>query len=87
MGTTQDEISAWFDAGVTKGATHMIVVCDTFDYTDYPVYVSKGESAQEKFNQNNGRPNMTKAMECYALWKPKQSQLTQRRTFDFEPAP
>lgn len=32
MGTTQQEISEWFDRGVKEGATHMIVVCDTFDY-------------------------------------------------------
>jgi hypothetical protein len=32
MATTKEDISQWFDEGVKKGATHMLVVTDTFDY-------------------------------------------------------
>lgn len=37
--TSRNDISSWFDSGIQLGATHMIVVCDTYDYDDYPVYV------------------------------------------------
>ncbi len=37
--TTRQQISDWYDQGVTLDATHMLVVTDTFDYDDYPVYV------------------------------------------------
>lgn len=81
--TSQADLSRWFDEGVARGATHMIVVCDTYDWTDYPVYVSGGDP-QIVFNANNG-PNMTKAMECYALWKPKDAQIkTLGRIRDFD---
>ena len=43
MPATRDEILAWFDRGAALGATHMIVVCDTFSYEDYPVFVMPGE--------------------------------------------
>ena len=40
MATTQMDIKNWFDQGVKDGATYLIVVCDTFDHSDYPAYVS-----------------------------------------------
>ena len=42
------ELLQWILDGKKKKATHMIDVCDTFDYDNYPVYVKKGESLEEK---------------------------------------
>ena len=39
--TTNTDIGEWFDDGVELGASHMIIVCDTFDHEDYPVYVKQ----------------------------------------------
>lgn len=39
MSCTQEEIRAWLLEGKAQGATHTIIVCDTFDYEDYPVHV------------------------------------------------
>ena len=86
MGATRDDISRWFDQGHADGATHMIVVCDTYDHEDYPVYVMPGTDLRKTFDLNNG-PNMTRAMECYALWKPKDPQMGQYRVMDFEAKP
>ena len=36
--TTRGMISEWFDRGVADGAKHMLVICDTFDHDDYPVF-------------------------------------------------
>jgi len=83
MAASREDISRWFDEGVAKNATHMIVVCDTYDWEDYPVYVSSNPEAA--WHQNNG-PNMTRAMECYALWKSKDEQMRQHRVRDFEEA-
>ena len=44
--TTKHEIAQWFDRGVSEGATHMIVVCDTFDHEDYPVYVTPSDDVR-----------------------------------------
>ena len=49
MGTTAEDIGRWFDEGVEEGATHMIVVCDTYDYEDYPVFVKKGQDVRKVY--------------------------------------
>jgi hypothetical protein len=74
LATTKQDISEWFDRGVRYMATHLIVVCDTFDYEDYPVFVSREESVTERVNYFNG-PNMQKVMEVYNLSLDKEEQL------------
>lgn len=69
MAATYEEIKAWFDEGVQKKATHLIVVCDTYDYDDYPKYVMPGEDVKAKIAEVRGQ-NMTKIMEVYNLRKP-----------------
>jgi hypothetical protein len=48
MATSKEDIKVWIKRGQDQKATHMIVVCDTFDWEDYPVYVSASENVQEK---------------------------------------
>jgi hypothetical protein len=38
--TSKQQISDWFDEGVKNNATHMIIVCDTYEHDDYPVWAS-----------------------------------------------
>jgi hypothetical protein len=61
--TTLNQIQQWIDIGKAKFATHMIVVCDTFDYTDYPVYVMDNEDVNEKRNSYHDADCMSKVME------------------------
>lgn len=76
MGTSREDLKRWFEEGIAQGATHMIVVCDTFDYEDFPVYVKVGEDIEDKAVKYNG-PNMAKIMEVYNLhsmtWEEQQS--------------
>ncbi len=67
------ELMAWFQEGVEKKATHMIVVVDTFDYEDYPAYVMEGEDVREREKQFQG--NMQRVMEVYDLRKDMESQM------------
>ena len=60
----------------------MIVVCDTYDWDDYPVYVMPTEDAQKKYSEYNG-PNMQKVMEVYNLKKDIDKQVGQHRAFEF----
>ena len=58
IATTQDDVEWWKKCGIRKGARYLIVVCDTFDLEDYPVYVMPGESlrdTQDKYNQKMQR--------------------------------
>lgn len=80
---TTKEIREWLECGKAQGATHMLVVCDTFDWSDYPVFVMPGENVRE-IAKKNGGPNMTRLMEVYNLALPFDEQLTPfRRVFNY----
>lgn len=67
MAASKEDIVGWVKEGAKKkGVTHVLIVCDTFDYEDYPVYVKKGEDVHAVARANNG-PNMTRLMEVYSL--------------------
>jgi hypothetical protein len=76
--TDKLEISEWFEQGVEKGATHMIVVCDTFDYEDYPSYAFSDAEIIEK-NKHFSSASMQKVMEVYDLRADKMDQMNERR--------
>lgn len=82
-GASKSDISHWFDCGVKEGATHMIVVCDTYDYDDYSVYVMPGESPKKKVEKYSGK-NMQTVMEVYDLSKDKEEQLNEHRVYNYD---
>ena len=86
MATSREDISRWFDAGVAKGATHMIVACDSFDHDDYPIYVMPGENVRSRTDQV-GKESMQRVMEVYALHLSKAAQLGEHRAFHYDPPP
>lgn len=83
MGTSRETISRWFDAGKDADFTHMIVVCDTYDYEDYPVYVDRDEDVRDKFREFNG-VNMQRVMEVYSFKVDKDIQMSETRAFHYE---
>ena len=84
MAATLEDITDWLLSGrQRKGITHMIVVCDTFDYDDYPVYVSSKENVREVFSEYDGK-NMQQVMEVYSYKKDLKEQLKKGRAFCFD---
>jgi len=77
--TSRLDISDWFDRGVFEGKSHMLVMCDTFDYEDYPVFTDTDEECLNKY-KNPGK--MQGVMEVYDLKAEKNEQLNQRRVFN-----
>lgn len=75
-------IQSWLVSGQKRGATHMLVVCDTFDYTDYPVFVMPGEDVKKIETEYNDR-EMSQVMEVYSLSKPIDPQLSKRQNFEY----
>lgn len=82
MATSRPELIAWFNRGVEKEATHMIVVCDTFDHEDYPVYVPAGKNPRTEAAKYDGR-NMQKIMEVYDLRLDRDEQMAEVRAFHY----
>ena len=67
MAATREDIVRWVQEGAkTPDATHVLIVCDCYDYEDYPVVVVRGQDVRVVAAANNG-PNMTKLMEVYSL--------------------
>lgn len=80
MATTKDDIRRWLERGKEGGASHMVVCCDTFDRSDYPVYVQTAEAAHAKVKSPG---EMQKVMEVYKLDLDWDAQLAERRAFHF----
>jgi hypothetical protein len=85
MAASKQEIGGWFDAAKEGGATHMLVVLDTFDNSDYPAYVYPDADPDKKADGYNSR-EMTRVMEIYDLSMDKDAQLAQRRCWNARPA-
>jgi hypothetical protein len=74
-----DDIKAAYDRGEKEGATHMIVAWDSFDETNYPIYVMPGEDPHEK------RPSNGDAVdECYRYSLGWESQSKEVRAYHWE---
>ena len=82
MAASRQTIEKWFKAGLEQSAGHMIVVCDTYDWTDYPVYVSQGQDPKVIVEYCK-RAGMQKIMEVYNLSMDMETQLNQYRAFNY----
>lgn len=75
--TSKAEIKEWFDNGVKKNAVYMIIVCDTFSYEDYPVYIMPDQNAYD-IKEHYDNKNMQRIMEIYDLKLNLDEQLSGR---------
>ena len=78
MTATREGIQRWLKEGEAKGATHLIVACDTFDYENYPVFVMPGESCRKKIEEVKGS-SMQSVDEVYDFAMSVTRQLSEPR--------
>ena len=83
MAATKQDIEQWLTVDVPDKATHMAVVCDTYDWSDYPVYVTEGQDAHKELEKYVRGDNMAKLMEVYNLKMDIQAQLKEHRVFNY----
>ena len=81
MSTTREEIRKWLNDAKMADASHVIVVCDTYDYSDYPVFVKKTDDIHQKIDVYHGK-NMQRIMEIYNLNQDIEQQLNQERCWN-----
>lgn len=77
MAATRQDIDRWFDRGIANGARHMLVVCDTFDHDDYPVFTHSDAECLARYKEPG---NMQRVMEVYDLRAEKAEQMNEHRT-------
>lgn len=71
MATSAEDIKGWWKRAKKEGARYMVVVCDTFDYYDYPVNCASVELAKLVVTQPG---DMQRVMEVYDMSKPFRSE-------------
>ena len=79
MTTTKDDLRRWFDEGVADGMWYMLILCDTFDHEDYPVYY---DTDAECLMRCECPGEMQRVMEVYDLRKDRDAQLAVSRVFN-----
>ncbi len=80
--TTKQDIRKWLESGLEKNATHVIVVVDTFDWEDYPVYVSPDDDVRKKEIKYK-ETRMQRVMEIYNLSMDLDEQLNESRAWNY----
>ena len=76
MSTSSETLQTWFDIGAEDGKAYMLVFCDTYDHSDYPVYADTKEEAEARSENLN---SMERLMEVYDLNADKASQFQGNR--------
>lgn len=66
MAASKAQIRAWFHVAEREGATHMLMVCDTYDWEDYPVNCEGEEAARKRYAELH-EVNMQRVMEVYKI--------------------
>ena len=72
------EIKKWLEDAKSKGSGFLIVMCDTFDNDDYPIFIEKGEDIKEEVKKLH-RKDMQRAVEIYDMDKDLDSQIEEHR--------
>lgn len=81
MAASLDDIKRWVNSAKERNCTHLIVVCDSCDFDDYPVYVSKDEDINERIEYYR-KAEMQRIMEIYNMSMDLDSQLKDHRAYN-----
>lgn len=76
MAATREDIEGWFKLGVAESKAYMLVICDTYDHSDYPSYFDTADGAKAK-KLHPGE--MQRVMEVYDLRADMKTQMSQHR--------
>lgn len=78
---TAQEVREWVTRAKTKkNVTHVLIVCDHFDYEDYPVEVKEEQDIREVIAKYSG-VNMQSIMELYSMKLDIEKQLREHRSW------
>jgi hypothetical protein len=77
------DLDRWFEEGLRRGATHLIVVCDEFSREDFPVYVMPDQDVRSRLAEYDG-VQMHAIHEVYRLDLDKAAQMAERRAYHLD---
>lgn len=79
MSTSISEIRKWVTEA-PKGTSFVIIACDRFDHSDFPVYAGTPEKASSEIKRLNSA-DMTSVEEVYDLSMDLESQLSEPHAY------
>jgi len=79
---SKEDIHEWLKEGKKKGMTHVIIVCDDFQWEDYPIYIMPGQDVKE-IEKKHGVEQMERVMEIYNLSLPLEPQIEEERAWHY----
>lgn len=80
MTTKKQDIKNWIQKGMEQHSTHVVIAVDTWDYEDYPIYISVEENVHDTINSYKDKQD--RIMEVYNLSIDIDSQLNEYRTWN-----
>lgn len=83
MTATKQDIKGWLEQAKEGGATHLIIAVDTFDFDNYPVYVSPQEDVLKEYGRIIGS-SMQGVDEVYNMSMDINKQLKEHRAMHME---
>jgi len=84
--TTKLELRAQFELGKRNGCSYLVMVCDQFEWEDYPVYVDADEDIFDCISYYRHSP-MQQIMGVYDLNQDRDEQLNSPCNFRHPPFP
>lgn len=77
MSTSNEQLENWFNDGIENNQRWMLIICDTYEWSDYPVYFSADQKDEclKRISQAQAGDNMQRLMECYDFDISKSKQL------------
>jgi hypothetical protein len=81
MSATLQDIQQWLESAKKKGASHLIVALDTYDHSNYPVYVGHNENIEDEIERVESQ-NMQGIDEIYNMSMDIDEQLSETRVWN-----
>ena len=81
MSATLQEIKGWIEEAYKRDATHLIIAVDTYDYENYPVYVTANEKIQKEI-EHIDNADLQNIDEVYNMSMNIDKQLSERRAYN-----
>ena len=82
MTALRSDIERWLVSAKEKGATHLIVAVDSYDFDNYPVYVGPNEKVREEEAKITSK-SMQGVDEVYSMSMDLDEQLAEIRAFNY----
>jgi gamma-glutamylcyclotransferase (GGCT)/AIG2-like uncharacterized protein YtfP len=82
MTATREDINGWLKRAKELNSTHLIIALDTYDFDNYPVYVTSDKNVQEEYNKII-ESSMQRVDEVYNMSLSIEDQLKERRAMNF----